>query len=284
MGKTLVIAFDGLDKAEIEELGLEKIMQEEFGTIDNSTGIDSVGTVELFASFITGRTIEEHGVQGVSNWNKDYLRKIENFRFSPFKILTLKRFVRSLPWVAKTSPTKEDLKCDTIFEEIPRSKAMFVPSYEPEIGFKSGKNPNLAVMNPKLDSVEDRKKFIDKSFRYRKSKLMEELGSGAEDRYDFLMCHFHKPDWVQHFHGDRDIPEEVKEELYREMDELAGEILDASGFDTVIFMSDHGFVEDGEKEHNENAFYSCNKDLFGDETPHITDFRDRIVQELERWW
>lgn len=41
-------------------------------------------------------------------------------------------------------------------------------------------------------------------------------------------------------------------------------------------MSDHGLpTEEG---HNENAFYSCNRELFGSETPKITDFHDRILE------
>lgn len=74
--------------------------------------------------------------------------------------------------------------------------------------------------------------------------------------------------------------EKVKE-TYHEMDELAGEIIERAeenGFDTIIFMSDHGLPTVEEGGHNENAFYSCNHELFGDKTPHITDFHDRILQ------
>jgi hypothetical protein len=54
--KTLIIAFDGLDYELIQEFGLETIPQREFGKIDNTTGITSIVTYELFASFITGKT------------------------------------------------------------------------------------------------------------------------------------------------------------------------------------------------------------------------------------
>ena len=49
---------------------------------------------------------------------------------------------------------------------------------------------------------------------------------------------------------------------------------------TVIFMYEHGMIESQGKfwEHNKNAFYSCNVELFGEETPHITDFYDRILE------
>lgn len=50
------------------------------------------------------------------------------------------------------------------------------------------------------------------------------------------------------------------------------------GFDTVLFVSDHGLPDVEKGGHNENAFYSCNKELFGDKTPHITDFHDKILE------
>ena len=40
-------------------------------------------------------------------------------------------------------------------------------------------------------------------------------------------------------------------------------------------MSDHGLPTP--HQHNEKAFYSCNRELFGDTTPLITDFHDRIL-------
>lgn len=74
---------------------------------------------------------------------------------------------------------------------------------------------------------------------------------------------------------------EKVEETYHEADRFAGEILEKAeenGFETVIFMSDHGLPDVEEGGHNENAFYSCNHELFGEETPHITDFHDKILE------
>ncbi|EHK00764.1 hypothetical protein HRED_11217, partial [Candidatus Haloredivivus sp. G17] len=36
--------------------------------------------------------------------------------------------------------------------------------------------------------------------------------------------------------------------------------------------------QDDHVQHNKNAFYSSNVDLFGDETPHIKDFHDKIIE------
>lgn len=64
-GSVLVVAFDGLDKDFIEKFELENIQQKEYSELDNKSGISSIKTSELFASFITGDTWEEHGVQGL---------------------------------------------------------------------------------------------------------------------------------------------------------------------------------------------------------------------------
>lgn len=68
--------------------------------------------------------------------------------------------------------------------------------------------------------------------------------------------------------------------MYKETDKLAGKIKKKAlqkGYEKIIFMSDHGLpTEEG---HNENAFYSSNKQLFGDEKPRITDFRDELSSE-----
>jgi len=96
------------------------------------------------------------------------------------------------------------------------------------------------------------------------------------------MVHFHRSDTYHHVYGDKEVghyDEEVLEQLYRELDAFAGSILDKyeDKFDRVIFMSDHGLPT--QNEHNTNAFYSCNKELFGDKTPHITDFFGEIVDK-----
>jgi hypothetical protein len=65
------------------------------------------------------------------------------------------------------------------------------------------------------------------------------------------------------------------------MDEMAAEIqqkAEEEGFDTVLFISDHGLPDVENGGHNENAFYSCNRELFGDKTPHVTDFHDKILE------
>jgi predicted AlkP superfamily pyrophosphatase or phosphodiesterase len=96
------------------------------------------------------------------------------------------------------------------------------------------------------------------------------------------MCHFHRVDQFQHYYGDESIgrfDQDKLLDLYRETDELASNIKQkalSAGYDCIIFMSDHGLPT--EDQHNKQAFYSSNIELFGDDTPHITDFHDKILE------
>jgi 2,3-bisphosphoglycerate-independent phosphoglycerate mutase len=107
-----------------------------------------------------------------------------------------------------------------------------------------------------------------------------ELFKAMEADYDLVMAHFHKADHIHHWFWEVGKMDKV-EETYHEMDELAAEIKEKAeeeGFDTVLFISDHGLPDIENGGHNENAFYSCNRELFGEEVAHITDFHDKILE------
>ncbi|MFB6158104.1 MAG: alkaline phosphatase family protein [Candidatus Nanohalobium sp.] len=287
MSKVLVVAFDGLDKELIEQFGLENIKMSEFGSIDNSTGITDIKTSELFASFITGETSVKHKVTGLKKQPETLRWRFINF-LTPKKLTEnirgFYRFRETLKWVLNAqSPfkyTREDIDCPTIFDEMKNSRAMFVPSYNPDFLWDAG---GLGLINSLGYSRRKKVKIWDeRSYEIRKNKLFSELENDIISPRDFLMVHFHRPDFYQHLYGDKyaDMYEEGKlKQLYRQTEDLAVKIKNAAkeaGYTHIIFMSDHGLPT--EYEHNENAFYSCNKELFGDETPHITDFHDKILK------
>lgn len=133
---------------------------------------------------------------------------------------------------------------------------MFVPGYNP-----SAVNSVGGVLTPlkyDIHGLKTCERQIEKEHSYRVRQLFRRM----EDGYDFLMCHLHKFDWVQHLYGEKraNYDETKLENYYEQADELAGRIKDIAernGFDTIIFVSDHGLpIDDG---HNEQAFYSCNK-------------------------
>jgi hypothetical protein len=280
MGSVLVIAIDGMDKEILERHGCNEFTEmEEYGSIDNHSGIEAISTCELFASFITGETHERHGIVSMREWNNDLLDKLKNSSFGDyiFRFQTVRRFAESLPGVVKELRSKEDLQVESLFDNVSNSRCMFVPSYCPETNFRMNKGP-MALLADTPIGIEEAEQEVLKDQLARREMLFEELDGPP---HSFAMCHFHMVDWLQHLHGDWEIPESKTEEIYIRFNELAGEIKRQSSYDTIIFMSDHGIVEEGESEHNRNAFYSCNQELFGDETPHITDFHDEILERVE---
>jgi hypothetical protein len=283
--KTLVVALDGLDYEEIQKFDLEEIKQEEFGRIDNHEGIDKIKTSELFASFITGRTHEEHGVTGLAEWSNPWIEKFESnvkgiWFFDKFRELRQAVFETvGFFNASQRKYTKEDLDVDTVFEEIEDSRAMFVPSYNPSMTWiiRSG----MAPLKFGYGSEEVIEHWDTREFEHRKRKLFSELENEIIPPRDLLMVHFHRPDVHHHMYGDKNLgnyDEDRMRKLYKETDELAAEIKEKAlekGYDRIIFMSDHGLPV--QKGHNRNAFYSSNVELFPDGTPHITDFYGKFV-------
>jgi len=276
-----------LDYNLIKDFGLEHVLQDEFGRIDNTTGMKVRVTSELFASFITGTNYENHGVHHHSYWANRKVHILENV-LGDYRIFQKFKGVRGCLYnrifdIWKKRFDKKDLKVDSLFEKIENSRSIFVPGYNPSLFLA------LGVETAPLERGYGPKKaqsFYDtREYRYRKEVIFRELESEIIGHRDFLMCHFHRPDQFQHYFGDKDIGNYDRNKLakmYNEMDDLAADIkskaIDA-GYDYVIFMSDHGLP--GTKlGHNENAFYSCNRDLFSGKTPKITDFYDKILSKV----
>jgi hypothetical protein len=284
--KVLVVAFDGLDKELIEEFDLENIRQEEFGTIDNQTGMKNIYTSELFASFITGTNWEDHGIEHLTTWEDKTKGKVVETLAPKSIVETTKGFHRlreTLKTFLKTDEVKysqEHIQEKTLFEKIDNSRAMYVPGYNPSI-FWQLKAETLPLEYGYGSDIAA--EFWDtREHEFRKKNLFSELENEIVSPRDFLMVHLHRTDFHQHLYGDPTgvMDRDKLRKLYQETDELAGEILEkAEGkYDTIIFMSDHGLP--AEHGHNENAFYSSNTKLFED-TPKLTDFHDRILELTE---
>lgn len=277
--RVLIVAFDGLDYELIKKYNCEEIQQEEFGKIDNQTGIKHVMTSELFASFITGKTWKEHGMIGLGiKISSGFLDKIRNLliRVHPKLQALVDPLVAALSEInffnlTRREVMKKDLGCNTIFEEVENSRALFVPAFNPELNWAVGNNV-LKPVEYEEYGIKETIELIERDQKHRKEELFRELKKG----YDLLMVHFHKPDWYHHILWETGRKEGI-EGMYEEMEGLANRIKGkAKGYDYIIFMSDHGLPTKGA--HNENAFYSCNKELFPDKVPHITDFYNKILE------
>jgi hypothetical protein len=269
----LVVAFDGADKEKIDEMDLNNLEQKEYGTIDNNTGVFKRSTTELFTSFITGETYEEHGVKGLARWNNKSLSGLENFAegfwvLRKFKGLRNSFYEQFTPFT-RVGYDREFYPHDTLFEKIEKSKWLDVPGYKPTL-----KKGDFALQEHGISEAERQQNVIAE---YKRDKLL----ALVEEDYDFIMAHFHKIDHFHHWFWEVG-NEEKAWEAYREADDYAGKVKNKAlenGFDYVIFMSDHGFPT--ESQHNENAFYSCNKELFEGDVPHITEFHDKILELVD---
>lgn len=282
----LVVAFDGLDKELIEEFDLENIQQSEFGSIDNQTGMKHIYTSELFASFITGETHEEHGIEHLTTWEDESKGRIIE-TVAPKSIVEntrgFHRIRETLKTLLKTDEVKfseEHLEEETLFEKVDNSRAMYIPGYNPSVFWQLKAETLPLEYGYGADVAEE---FWDtREYEFRKKNLFSELENEIVSPRNFLMVHLHRTDFHQHLYGDPTavMDKDKLKKLYQETDDLAGEILEkAEGkYDTVIFMSDHGLP--AKKGHNENAFYSSNTKLF-DETPKLTDFHDKILELTE---
>jgi hypothetical protein len=228
---TIVIAFDGLDSELIEKYGLENIKQEEYGDIDNTSGMAYRKTSELFASFITGKTYREHGIKGLKKTNRPKLeflldkliprKAVKNIR----GFATIKGKISDLVGIRKFYYDQTDLNAKTLFEELDNTRAINVPGFNPSIFWSIG--ADLEPLRYGVSPEETAQYYDEREYKYRKRALMSELDSDILPPRDFLMCHFHRPDFYQHLFGDRDIQNFDHQKLrsmYKEIDELAEEI------------------------------------------------------------
>jgi predicted AlkP superfamily pyrophosphatase or phosphodiesterase len=267
------VAFDGLDHDLIKRYNCETLLSlTDFGRIDNHSPVSSIKTSELFASFITGKPSSEHGITGLRVLRPKYLETFENLVHGrwPFSRFTELRnaVYRSVNRVTYRKPLKQDLQCRTLFDQIPDSKALYVPSYNPAWFWFHGtacKSLNHGT------SLKEVRKLVHDHHRTRRRNFFQSLNKGT---HQFCMVHFHLVDYLQHFYGcdNSTVPE--LEDVYLSMDQLAAKILDRSDYDEMIFMSDHG-LPDG-PEHNRNAFYASTVNLFEETTPPITAFYPKI--------
>ncbi|MDY6769128.1 MAG: alkaline phosphatase family protein, partial [Candidatus Nanohaloarchaea archaeon] len=252
-GNVLVVAFDGMDKELIDKFDLDHVTQDEYGQIDNHTGVKEINTDELFASFITGETWEEHGVTGIKEWDSPILNRIEGVFPKRGALFTIgdmaKDGIKRFGGFERERYTREKIDCPTLFDRIDGSRALNIPAYDV--------TPGIEVFSWVLDKygIEHAEREARKEFRQRKEEFWAAMDEPASPLF---MVHFHYIDSINHLYGDVLHDEEKLEAAYAEMDRFAGEILDAAEdrYDTIIFMSDHGLPT--ATEHNENAFYSSN--------------------------
>lgn len=279
----LVVAFDGLDYKKIEKYGCENLKQQEFGKVE-ITDYERFGTPWLWASFLTG---QRHDFRYVKKLKNSKLENLETFLWKNSDLMTKwsglrgKYLYRNLLDVGMTNHTKEDLESESFIDELGMD-AYYVPAYNeyPFNEFAELASTTVEAIGDDLSKEEAFRRHRGFFLRQR-----EELENKLRDKpSSSMMFYFKFTDSAQHliFNDSETIDymgrEYGEEDLYREIDELAGKIRQLSDHELVLFVSDHGLSSG---DHNENAFYSSNREL-GLEEPHITDFHALIVEKVRK--
>ena len=268
LSKVLILGLDSLEYDLVEEYDIKSLKQVEYEKIDLLLKKhEEPITPLIWGSFITGKNPEEHGIKSFHKWNNPIINKIASSNLMNF--LDRKTSVQFHNILDKLGfkahpPTRFDIKCDTLFDIIPNSIPISVPSFnEDECNKKIRK---MLVKAPKLCT----KLEAWKAFQDRKKRLLEALNGG----WSLLFAHFFVLDTIQHLYF---YDSNYIRTVYEEIGDFVGEIKEKIDDDVrVLIISDHG--QKGGL-HTPYGFYSCNRRL-NLQKPKITDFFHIVLEQL----
>ena len=276
MGTVLIVGLDGLEYTLVEKFDLKTLQQVEYGKVDLLLeNNEEPLTPTIWCNFITGKTPDVHGVRAIQKWRYPLLEKFyaslrsfdvrhrglwRGVLFNIFDGMNLFQ-MRGM----RDFFTKEDIKCDTIFDDIDSTVAISIPSF------------NEDAINKELRRlvVEGRKSELKKraheAFIGRKKRFLNALNKEPS----LLMVHFFLLDLIQHIFP---YDNEYIKKTYERIDSFIGEVKEKLSADEVflLIVSDHGLLEGY---HTPYGFYSCNETLKLKD-PKITDFADIIRKKL----
>ncbi|MFB6204078.1 MAG: alkaline phosphatase family protein [Candidatus Nanohaloarchaea archaeon] len=271
--KMVVVGFDGLDHEKIRKFECKNLQLQSFGRLD--TEDIKLSTPMLWASMITGERPERHGIDTMLTFRGEKVRKIDRYVLKFFQMFNRSgmHFRKMLYYYLFESsifvPDRDFLKVDSIFEKVADSKALDIPGYS-EYPYIAGKSYVTKAHRKRPPVSKERVlRDMEAEHLYRKKQLLENIGE-----HKLVMQHLHYPDWHQHLFFNND---EKDRELYQEMDDFAGKLLEEVDDETlVVFASDHGLEGGG---HRDQAFYSVNLNM--EEPVKITNLLFRALEHLD---
>jgi predicted AlkP superfamily pyrophosphatase or phosphodiesterase len=268
MTRILILAYDGLEYDLVEKWNLRNLMQKTHGKFDApiSPKFGKPHTPSAWASFITGKKIEEHGIDGWWTYGKflDWLGYKPPLRWIKNK--------RRVLWKLGIKPrtfSRRDWKCETIFDMVKSSIALNIPAYNEPTKYHEWLNDSLRK------SLRDYEETIWKIHEIRKTQLMENL----DKEWKLLMAWFDLADLLGHIHLVKRLGR--LRLAYRELDRLSRDVKRLLPRDTVcLIVSDHGMWDSGDGvtgDHSNHAFWSLNIET--DWKPEdVTDFYPKILE------
>lgn len=276
--KTLIIAFDGMAYRLLKKYNCKTIMQKEFGEIDIDIGLKKNMTSPLFASFLTGKKPEEHGVTRLKYWTNRTIDKLwlglSNMPGFIKYNAVLKEVIENIRSLNAfyQYPDKRWLKCETIFEKIGGSVGVGIPGWNFKV------TSSLQRLVHRL-GVPRTVEHLSERFFWVKRKGKRIIREGEKQ---LIMLYTHEPDHLQHIFLKKNKNEGIIKNWYEKCEEMTKELKNLAlekGYEWILIFSDHG-VPSSEVFHTPNAFYSSNLPLF-DSKPHITDFYRVILKRCQ---
>lgn len=268
MIKVVVVGVDGLEPDLVEEWNLKGLKQEEHGKVN--VPINKVEgkalSPEVWGDFLTGK------------------HKDRGFKDTSTLIRLLKSVRKYLPvfklddWLEERSLLSKYTNSAINFPELGENEKTFID----ETGGDYHNSPFYDYDNEEINreerkyikgeiSIQELKNFLNNLYEKNKEKAREKL---EKTEADLFFTYFHYTDAIQHhFYMDEDF---IKEK-YEDVQQLILDLKNMADDDALfIIVSDHGLKKG---KHTEKGFYSFNRKIGLDE-PHITDFYDIILEEL----
>jgi hypothetical protein len=235
---------------------------------------------------ITGKTWRDNGVNErkkvILTYRNSGIKWLEENLFGNMTMgrRTRLSLYQTFGWLKTVSREflKDDLTCPSLFDKIERSKAVYVPAYNPEPSWALDRNILDPRIYPEL-GVAGALDLLEKNYTWRRKRFMDAL---AEEPYQLLMGQFQYIDSTQHLYLAYHDPArmDLVEQAYWRMDAFAGEILAAAAgkYDRILFISDNGAARkhDYRPTHYNRPYYSIShrEDLT---RTNLRDFYDHIL-------
>jgi hypothetical protein len=290
----LVVIFGGVDTTNLNENEHQNLLQETSGEVhvDKLWRERDVAT-QITSQFITGESWRMTGITGRKKYIDEQVERIEKdlirsilprsgylggfeYQTRPFR----EGIYSSLGLDTSTQNyTKNDIEVPTVFEEVPDSKAIYVPSYNPEPSWAIRRN----ILNPTTYTDFGEEGAVDlaeKNLNWHKKKLFEH----SDTEHTLLMTQFQYLDSMQHLYSAYTHDPEKVEQAYVRMDALAGQIKsEFDGYDLTLFISDNGTpTSEPSRTHHNRPFYSVDRDLGLPEKKNMREFYDLIINWTEK--
>ena len=268
--RLLILALDGLDYDLVVKWRLKNLMQTCYGrhrTIVSPRYGEPL-TPTIWASFLTGKRPEEHGVDG---WYT-YGRFLDKIRFMPIiRWVKGKRRLLSKLGLKPRIVDRRDLRTPTLLDIVKPSKALFVPAInEPTWIHREYEEALMRGLGNYIAKIWEIHGF-------RKRAFFKELGNGF---WKLFMAWFDIADLLGHVCICKHRLELLK--AYMDLDRLVVQAKKILGDDVILLIvSDHGIrpAEDGGGERSEHGFWSLSVEPPGWwHIDTILDFKENILK------